>query len=1217
MNFPKPLRRPGALILAASVAALLAPSTVRAASGTWGNTATDWNTNSSWSLSAPPGAAATDVATFNAVTPAFQPNISTSVTTGRIVFGTGGWTLSSTDATKTLTLLGTGTSTTTAALINTGTNTISAPLIFGATGAQWIRNNSSSVLYITGSITKSDSGELQFNNGSTTAISVSGNITAAGKVSVTGGSGVTLSGSNSAGSWDIGSAINLNSANALGNSGAINFNIASTSGGLNFTSFNNTDYSSRFTISLDQNYVFNASTGVTVTFASALVGNGTNAFRVGGSTTLGTFILGNAGNSFSGPVTVGGGALSVAGIGNANNNSYLGKNGTINLGASATAGTLIYTGAGETSDKVINLGGTTGGGTIQADNASGLLKFTSNTTAAASAKTLTLRGVGTGEFAGVISNDSGTVALTKADAGTWTLSNNNTYTGATSQTGGTLNLNGNLSGTSGITVNNATAVFNQGSSSVISGASATFTLTAGAATLAGNNTYGGLTTVTNGPLVGVGANAFGSTPNISIAGAGILSLRGDTSTAFTKASDSSPITVSTSATGATINVNQATIAGTAAKIMTLGAIGNSSTTATWKLNFTGGNNTGLTVGAITGPASTATATTELANANTSGLLTIASYTSANTSGGETLTISGAGNTTITGAITPSATALALNITSTGTTTLNGNSAYTGQTNLSQAANATVIVGHKNALGSGQLRFGSSAGTTLFQANTDLSGANAIANNVLLNSNVTTISGSNNITFNGTWTNNGTVRTLTSSLDPGKTLVLAGTVNLTDGTGAYGLVLNGTGDTTISGNITPGTGLTAPTEALRISNTGTTRLSGNNTYSGQTRLYAGTTVMDSATALPSTSNLILNGGVLGLGTGNTAFTRALGNSAGQVRFQEVGGLSTQGGFAAYGANATVNLGGSVTPSAVVWGTTAQFIPTGWTFLLGSASADATVDFQNPLGLGTSGTNTRTIQVNNGSAAIDAVLSGVISGNANQTFSKTGTGTLALTANNTYSGATTVTGGALQVGSTGRTGTGAVTVQTGSVILGTGVVRGSTFTAQSSSTVQAGDGTAQSNYGTLTFTPVSGSGSFDFQSGSSIILGINPGGVGDLISFDGLSNGTLLFNGNLSVTAPGYNPVSVDTFNLLDWANLSTTTFHSRFSSASYSGFLLGNGDDNLGFDLPDISSSGYGWDISQFTVNGTISTVFVIPEPSRALLLMLGLAGLVTRRRRKC
>ena len=118
----------------------------------------------------------------------------------------------------------------------------------------------------------------------------------------------------------------------------------------------------------------------------------------------------------------------------------------------------------------------------------------------------------------------------------------------------------------------------------------------------------------------------------------------------------------------------------------------------------------------------------------------------------------------------------------------------------------------------------------------------------------------------------------------------------------------------------------------------------------------------------------------------------------------------------------------------------------------------------------------------------------------------------------------------------------------------------------------------------------------------------------MSFDGLSGGTLNFNGNLSVTASGYVPAGMDVFNLLDWTNLSTVNFDSRFSAGSYGGFLLGNGDDNLGFDLPDISGSGYAWDISNFTTNGTIVTV-VVPEPSRALLLLIGACGLLARRRR--
>jgi len=230
-----------------------------------------------------------------------------------------------------------------------------------------------------------------------------------------------------------------------------------------------------------------------------------------------------------------------------------------------------------------------------------------------------------------------------------------------------------------------------------------------------------------------------------------------------------------------------------------------------------------------------------------------------------------------------------------------------------------------------------------------------------------------------------------------------------------------------------------------------------------------------------------------------------------------------------------------------------------------------------------------------------------------FTKAGAGTQVLSGSNTYSGATTIAAGVLQVGSSGSgsTGTGAVTVQYGATLLGTGLVQGSSFAAVSGSTVQAGDGTAQSNYGTLTFHPVSGSGAIDFQAGSTTILGIHPGGTSDLISIVGTGTNTFLFSGNLTVTADTFIPTAPEVFNLLDWSGLSASpTFASSFT---FVGLLTGNGDEASGLDLPDISGSGYLWDISSFTTNGTIA--IVVPEPSRLFLLGLSIGLLLARRRR--
>jgi len=174
------------------------------------------------------------------------------------------------------------------------------------------------------------------------------------------------------------------------------------------------------------------------------------------------------------------------------------------------------------------------------------------------------------------------------------------------------------------------------------------------------------------------------------------------------------------------------------------------------------------------------------------------------------------------------------------------------------------------------------------------------------------------------------------------------------------------------------------------------LSGTNTYTGVTTVSGGVLRLENANALPGgvgtaggTSNLTFNGGVIGLGSGNSPFTRALGNSANTAAATFTGA----GGWAAYGADATVNLGGG---GAITWAT-ADTGFNGQTLILGASTADKTVDLQNSLDLGTAA---RTVQVDNGSAGIDAKLTGAITGGVGSELTKTGNGTLDLNGAPTY-------------------------------------------------------------------------------------------------------------------------------------------------------------------------------------------------------------------------
>lgn len=259
--------------------------------------------------------------------------------------------------------------------------------------------------------------------------------------------------------------------------------------------------------------------------------NGTNTLAQvlndsGGTTTLkktgyGQWVVTGA-NIYSGATTIQQGTLTVNTINSVSGgaaSSSLGHpttvaNGTIAVGSTWMTGILNYTGPGETSDRVINLAGTTGGATLM-QSGSGPLKFTSNlTSTGAGAKMLTLSGsaAGTGQLAGIVSDNSSvnTTALVKTGTGTWVLSAANTFSGGTVISGGTLSVgaDNNLGASPASATNNIT--LNGGALS----ASASFALAANRGIALGPNGTNSLNT----PLIGNGTLDVASGQTLSYAG---------------------------------------------------------------------------------------------------------------------------------------------------------------------------------------------------------------------------------------------------------------------------------------------------------------------------------------------------------------------------------------------------------------------------------------------------------------------------------------------------------------------------------------------------------------------------------------------------------------------------------------------------------------------------------------------------------------------------
>ena len=796
-------------------------------------------------------------------------------------------------------------------------------------------------------------------------------------------------------------------------------------------------------------------------------------------------------------------------------------------------------------------------------------------------------------------------SLAKLGSGTLTLSGNNSYAGATTLAGGVLQAGsvnafagaGPLSftggtlqvGTGGNGINitgrvkdstSAISINANGQTLTLSGAidstntvglTGSSSVAGGAIAISGNNTYSGTTTFSSANVtVQIGSsNAFGTSLvrfNNNRSGAGAIAL---TDIVLSN-------TVSIGTTFDFAGSNSITLSG-----------------VTYFGNVTNSTNVGNAISpsagkllALSGPVYLQQAGGSASNA--------------------TATLAGSGNTLISGVIRDSDTGLgtsSLSITNTGTTTLLNANEYTGGTTLGGAG--TVVLANDIAFGGGPV---TASSAVTIRATTDLAG---IANAFTLTNNPT-FAGENSMVISGSVTNSAGNRVITNNLDAGKSLTFAGTTYLRENATSVGRVfsVSGSGRTVFSGAIVNGG--TAGSGGFTHSGSGVVVLSASNSYTGSTTVNGGGVLrLDSADALPGgigtsggLSFLDVDTGVVGLAAGD--FSRNLGSGASDVRLK-----GTASGFAAYGGTRIVNMGGvsgTLTMGAGNFSATAV--------ALSAADADGTLDWQNPLNLNG---GVREFRVANGAANIDAKLSGVLSGNSSAGLTKTGAGTLQLTALNTYSGTTTINGGRLLVDGSGDLSNTARIVINGPdaelkwnssaplskpIDLTQGILSGTGSIATALTLNGLDDVLAPGNSpGVMSFGASQTWNSFTYAWETNNFLGTSAG-----IDFD-----TIAITGGLDLTG-GANAYLLDITSLTA-SNLAGNV--GNFSNENRSWTILTTTGGITGFNAANwtLSTANFtsspaatgSWSLNKVSNDVVLSYVVVVPEPDTIVFAGIGIA----------
>ena len=869
------------------------------------------------------------------------------------------------------------------------------------------------------------------------------------------------------------------------------------------------------------------------TVTAILAGNGIALNK----TTNGTVTL-SALNTYTGPTTITAGTLT-DGVSNAipgvSNLTVNGTTANFNLGANQTNTANIVTLAGN-----------------------GSITGTGNSTLTSTGSFQVMNGTVTSILAGT------GIALNKTTNGTVTLAGADTYTGATTISAGTLavtNLAGSATGTGAVSVISGATLMGNGTVGNV-------TVNAGGIITPGNNALGNLTvsnlTLASSSITNLQFNGTANdrltvtgTNGLTLGNGAILDIyQANTTTAFitpgtyqligytgTLTGTPSNLTIGTTTNGLNFNLSSngsfvdltIAVAGGPGSWSATGS-GNWSNTSDWTSGIVG---SGAGNTAIFGTSITAPATVTLDGNQTVGGITFGnanSYTIAPGTGFLTLNNSGAtsviavslGNDTISAPVILTTGGLSAQVSVGTTLTVSGNIGQTATAGVTKAGLGTLILSGVNTY----------TGDTVITGGTLTDGvSNAIPSASNLTVNGTTA------VFNLGANQNNTVNIV--SLDGNGSIIGTGNSTLTS-TGGFQL-MNGTVSTILAGN-----GI-----ALNKTTNGTVTLSALNTYTGPTNVTAGTLTDGVSNAIPSVSNLSVNG-----------------------------------------TTAVFNLGANQTNTV------------GTVLLDGNGSII--------------GTGNSTLTSTGGFQMLNGTVTTILAGNG-IALNKTTNGTVTLAGANTYTGATTVSAGTLVLSPTGSLApTDVVNVATGAVLT---IDQNSTIaTLNSNGTINGNSTLTATTYNLNNSTLVNTSlGNGTVISNGNVVVNSTLAGSNDTIDTGTLTlqqpnllspNATVtVTNGTTLVLANGGSTILALAGNgTIDGANgiLTVTdglgTFNGTIIGAlAVNGSLVSNGNLTIAFGVTDSFPDSTLVTGGTLTVNGTL----ISPNVTVALAGTLSGLGTIT------